>query len=74
MDADDFQDLYNLLRGSRCAMTVLDARALFVDKKIEDALQKLIEARESFAESRYRVLKQDPEKHIDPKAKIVTDN
>ncbi len=69
MDADDFQDLYNLLRGSRCAMTVLDARALFVDKKIEDALQKLIEARESFAESRYRVLKQDPEKHIDPKAK-----
>ena len=69
MDADDFQDLYNLLRGSRCAMTVLDARTLFVEKKLEDSLQKLTEARESFAESRYRVLKQNPEKQIDPKSK-----
>ena len=69
MDSDDFQDLYKLLRGSRCAMTVLDSRALFVEKKMEESLEKLTEARASFAESRYRVLKQNPEKQIDPKAK-----
>ena len=69
MDADDFQDLYKLLRGSRCATAVLDARALFVERKLELALLKLTEARASFAESRHRVLRQDPEKTIDAKAK-----
>ena len=69
MDVDDFQNLYKLLRGSRSAMAVLDARALFSEKKLADAHSKLAEARQSFAESRARVLKQDPEKQVDPKAK-----
>lgn len=69
MDADDFQDLYKLLRGSRCATAVLDARALFVERKMERSLLKMNEARASFAESRHRVLRQDPEKTIDAKAK-----
>ena len=69
MDADDFQNLYKLLRGSRCATAVLDARALFVERKMESALLKMAEARASFAESRHRVLRQDPEKTIDAKAK-----
>ena len=68
MDADDFQDLYKLLRGSRCATAVLDARALFVERKLERSLLKMSEARASFAESRHRVLRQDPEKTIDTKA------
>jgi len=68
MDADDFQDLYKLLRGSRCATAVLDARALFVERKMERSLLKMSEARASFAESRHRVLRQDPEKTIDAKA------
>ncbi|MGI9471303.1 MAG: hypothetical protein ACR2NZ_07230 [Rubripirellula sp.] len=69
MDVDDFQNLYNLLRGSRSAMAVLDARALFSEKKLDAAHLKLTEAREVYAESRARVLKQDPEKQIDAKAK-----
>lgn len=69
MDADDFQDLYKLLRGSRCAVAVLDARTLFAERKMEDSLLKMTEARASFAESRHRVLRQDPEKTIDAKAK-----
>ena len=69
MDADDFQDLYKLLRGSRCATAVLDARALFVERRMEQSLLKMSEARASFAESRHRVLRQDPEKTIDAKAK-----
>ena len=69
MDADDFQDLYKLLRGSRCAVAVLDARTLFVERKMAASLLKMTEARASFAESRHRVLRQDPEKAIDPKAK-----
>ncbi len=69
MDADDFQDLYKLLRGSRCATAVLDARALFVERKMERSLLKLSEARASFAESRHRVLRQDPDNMIDAKAK-----
>ena len=69
MDADDFQDLYKLLRGSRCAVAVLDARALFVERKMADSLLKMTEARASFAESRHRVLRQDPEKTVDSKAK-----
>ena len=69
MDADDFQDLYKLLRGSRCATAILDARALFVERKMERSLFKMTEARASFAESRHRVLRQEPEKTIDAKAK-----
>ena len=40
MDADDFQDLYKLLRGSRCAVAVLDARALFVERKMARATSR----------------------------------
>lgn len=69
MNADDFQSLYNLLRGSRTAMAVLDARALFTDKKFDASSKKLSDARESFAESRARVIRQVPEKQVDPKAK-----
>jgi hypothetical protein len=69
MDADDFQDLYKLLRGSRCATAVLDARALFVERKMERSLLKMNEARASFAESRHRVLRQDPEKTVDATVK-----
>jgi hypothetical protein len=68
MDADDFQVLYKLLRGSRTAMMVLDAKALFLDDKMVDAQQKLAEAREVFLESRSRLLTQDLEKQVDPKA------
>lgn len=69
MDADDFQDLYKFLRGSRSATTVLDARALFLDNKMAEALEKLIYAREQFSESRSRLLKQDVKNQVDPKAK-----
>ncbi len=69
MDADDFQDLYKLLRGSRSAMAVLDARALYLEKKMAESLAKLVHARDSFVESRSRLLKQDVEKQVDAKAK-----
>lgn len=69
MDADQFQDLYKLLRGNREAITVLDAKALFMEKKTEKAYQKLSESRETFVESHSRVLKQSPEQQLDPKAR-----
>ena len=69
MDADQFQDLYKLLRGSREAIAVLDARALFNENKLLAAWEKISEARETFAESHFRVLKQSPEQQLDPKAR-----
>lgn len=69
MTADDIQDLYKLLRGSRSAMLVLDAKALFLDRQWSSCLALLKEARESFAESRSRLLKQDPEKEAKGKGK-----
>ncbi len=69
MNADQFQDLYKLLRGSKAATAVLDARALFMEKRLQQAYQKLSDARESFAESRSRVLRQTPEQQLDPKAR-----
>ncbi len=69
MDADDFQEIYKLLRGSRSAMAVLDARALFLDQKMSEAYDKLTYARETFLETRSRLLNQDVEKQVDPKAK-----
>ncbi len=69
MDADDLQQLYKLLRGSRSALLVLDAQAMFVDLQMVDAQQKLIEARELYAESRSRLLRQTPSGGVDSKAK-----
>jgi hypothetical protein len=69
MDVDDFQELYKFLRGSKSANPVLDARALFLDNKFDEAYAKLAEAREQFAESRTRVLRQSPEAQVDPAAK-----
>lgn len=64
MNADDFQDLYNSLRGSRSSMPVLDARGLFMDKEFQKAHDKLLEARTTYHESRSRLLKQDAEKQF----------
>ncbi|MEM8666434.1 MAG: hypothetical protein AAGG48_02890 [Planctomycetota bacterium] len=69
MNADDFQELYKLLRGSKSAMPVLDAKALYSDRKMVAALDRLTYARETFLESRSRLLKQDVEKQVDKKAK-----
>jgi hypothetical protein len=69
MDADDFQNLYKMLRGSRSALAVLDARAFYSDHKMVEAHEKLSYARDLFLESRSRLLKQDVEDQVDPKAK-----
>ncbi|MEM1070543.1 MAG: hypothetical protein AAGI63_16695, partial [Planctomycetota bacterium] len=69
MNADDFQELYKLLRGIKSAMPVLDAKALYSDRKMVAALDRLTYARETFLESRSRLLKQDVEKQVDKKAK-----
>ena len=64
MITDDLQELYKLLRGSRSATSVLDARALIQEKNVVAAHVKLIDARESYMESRSRLLKQDPNKQF----------
>lgn len=62
MNADDLQDLYNSLRGSRSALAVLDARAMYLEHEMQQAFKKLTEAHTGYQESRVRLLKQDPEK------------
>ncbi len=69
MDADDFQDLYKLLRGSRSAIAVLDARALYLENRMVASLEKLVYARESFVETRSRLINQDVKQQVDSKAK-----
>ncbi|TWU55168.1 hypothetical protein [Rubripirellula reticaptiva] len=69
MITDDLQALYMLLRGSRSATSVLDARALVQENKAVAAHVKLIDAREAYMESRSRLLKQDPEKQFAGKSK-----
>ena len=69
MNADDFQDLYKLLRGSKSAFGVLDARTLFLEKKMQAALAKIVDSRESYSTSRTRLMKQDAKKQVDAKAK-----
>ncbi len=59
MITEDLEDLYKLLRGSRSATSVLDARALVQENKCVAAHVKLIDARESYMESRSRLMKQD---------------
>lgn len=69
MNAEDFQELYKLLRGSKSAMPVLDAKALYVERKMVASLDKLVTAKETFLESRSRLLNQDVEQQVDKKAK-----
>ena len=59
MIADDLQALYMLLRGSRSAIQVLDAKALVQEQKFTAAHEKLIDSRESYMETRSRLMKQD---------------
>lgn len=59
MIADDLQQLYMLLRGSRSAIQVLDAKALVQESNFVAAHEKLIDSRESYMESRSRLMKQD---------------
>lgn len=59
MIADDLQQLYMLLRGSRSAIQVLDAKALVQENNFVAAHVKLIDSRESYMESRSRLMKQD---------------
>ena len=68
MNAEDFQQLYKLLRGSKSAFAVLDARTLFLEKKLDSCLAKMQEASDAYRQSRTRLMRQDPEKDIDPKA------
>ncbi|TWT98361.1 hypothetical protein [Stieleria varia] len=69
MNAEDLQSIYDELRGSRSAPLVMDARSLFLDQQYTAALGKMTEAQEKYQESRFRILKQDPVKQVDPKAK-----
>lgn len=69
MIPEQLDDLYKLLRGSRSATLVLDARALFQDDKFAEALDKLVDAREAFMESRSRLLRQDADKEFDGTSK-----
>lgn len=59
MIADDLQQLYMLLRGSRSAIQVLDAKAFVQENNFVAAHEKLIDSRESYMESRSRLMKQD---------------
>lgn len=68
MNAEDFQNLYMLLRGSKSAFAVLDARTLFQEKNHITALERVEEARSTYAQSRSRLMKQPAEKQVDPKA------
>ncbi len=68
MTADDLQDLYNELRGSRSSFPITDARGMFMDRQMQAALAKVQESYELYRESRYRILRQDPAKQVDAKA------
>ncbi len=69
MNADDLQELYKLLRGSRAAMMVLDVRTLFLEKQMIKAHALLLESRELYSESRTRLLRQDPDAQTKAKGK-----
>lgn len=69
MNAEDFQSLYMLLRGSKSAFAVLDARTLFIEGQHIAVLERIEEARESYSQSRSRLMKLPPEKQVDAKAK-----
>ena len=69
MNAEDFQDLYKLLRGSKSAFAVLDARTLFIDNQFRAALAKVIEAQESYQQSRSRLMKSAAKDQVNPREK-----
>ncbi len=69
MNADDLQEIYNSIRGSRSAMAVMDAKTQFLEKNYEEAFAKLSEAHQSYSESRHRILRQEAEKSVDPNEK-----
>jgi hypothetical protein len=69
MNADDLQELYKLLRGSRAAMLVLDVRTLFLEKQMIKAHALLLESRDLYSESRTRLLRQDPDAQTKAKGK-----
>lgn len=68
MTVDDLQALYSELRGSRSAPAIMDARAFFLERQMQEAHVKLNEAYEKYSESRQRILRQDPEKQVDAKS------
>ncbi|QDT12831.1 hypothetical protein [Planctomycetes bacterium K23_9] len=68
MNAEDFQNLYKLLRGSKSAFAVLDARTLFIEKNSIQSLERIEEARESYSQSRSRLMKSSAETQVDAKA------
>lgn len=68
LSADDLQDLYGELRGSRSGPAIMDARSFLLERQMQDAHDRLLEAYETYRESRQRILRQDPEKTVDPKA------
>ncbi len=68
LSVDHLQNLYSELRGSRSGPLIMDARAFFLERQMQDAHEKLLEAYETYRESRQRVLRQDPEKAVDAKA------
>ncbi len=67
LSVDDLQNLYSELRGSRSGPAITDARAFFLERQMKDAHEKLLEAYETYRESRQRVLRQDPEQAVDAK-------
>lgn len=69
MNADELQDLYHNLRGSRAAQSVLDARELYLEKRMSKAFDKLSHSRDTYQQSRSRLLRQPPERQVDAKAR-----
>lgn len=77
MDAEDLQELYKLVRGSRSAVMVMDAKGLFQEKKMSQAMTLLGEARDVYAEGRTRLFRQQPDasakgKEAERQAKRIT--
>ena len=58
MNGDDLNEIYKLLRGSRSAQLILDARSCFLDGKMVRAHALVLEAREAYSMSRSQLLKQ----------------
>ncbi|WP_149495745.1 hypothetical protein [Roseiconus lacunae] len=67
MSVDDLQALYSELRGSSAGPALMDARACFLERQMQEAHAKLSESYETYKESRRRILRQDPEKQFDAK-------
>ncbi|MEL6895257.1 MAG: hypothetical protein AAFP90_04065, partial [Planctomycetota bacterium] len=57
MSAEDFQQLYKMVRGNRAATGVMDALTAFHEGDFEVSLQRLTQARDMYHESRSRFIK-----------------